>query len=387
MSDCGVGMVDLTQNLSSNPGEPIVHTEIQQTPSPDVCRVPKIIAVGSRIGDYDLQKLLGCGGMGAVFQGFDRNLHRKVAVKVILPEYAADREARERFLREARSTAAINHDNVVTVYQAGIHLGSVYLVMPLLRGSTLEHYLIVNGPLPVRAALRVIRDVLKGLAAAHARGVIHRDIKPANVWLEKPHGRAKLLDFGLAKSFTHKGRTHLTASGVIMGTPTYMSPEQARGYKVDVRTDLYSVGSLLFRLLTGEPPFVRPTVMETLAAVVSDAPPSPMTLNPRVGPELEAFVLKLLAKSPDDRFATCSEVLRALDAVDAEAYARRTRRPTGVPSDIIPMLAKQGETDEDDSNSQVIKTAKRVVTNRQRLAVLGGLLLCLGGWIGWHLGR
>src|SRR5262249_54388258 len=201
------------------------------------------------LAHYRILKLLGRGGMGVVFQAEDTQLQRTVALKLIHPEFAANPVARERFLREARACAALRSDHVVTVYQVGQDRGLPFLAMEFLQGQTLEGRL-RGERLPLPEVLRVGREIAAGLAAAHARGLIHRDVKPATIWLEAPTGRVKLLDFGLARAAgSHSG---LTQTGRIIGTPEFMSPEQARGEDLDARSDLFGLGAVLYALCTGQ---------------------------------------------------------------------------------------------------------------------------------------
>jgi len=185
------------------------------------------------LGPYRVVKELGKGGMGAVYLALDTRLNRKVAFKVMLPEFAANADAKERFLREARAAAQISHDNVVTVHEADERDGVPYIAMQFLQGYPLDQYLKTKGAPPLPHVLRIARETALGLAAAHALGLVHRYIKPANLWLEAPNGRVKVLDFGLAKPVGSE--SELTKSGAVVGTPSYMSPEQARGFKVEVK--------------------------------------------------------------------------------------------------------------------------------------------------------
>jgi serine/threonine protein kinase len=228
-----------------------------------------------RLGGYRVLKLLGEGGMGVVFLAEDVLLCRRVALKVMRPEVARSATARERFLREARSTAAVEHEHIVTIYQVGEDNGVPFLAMPLLRGETLHdrlHHL--QGALPLPDALRIGREIAEGLAAAHGAGLIHRDVKPANIWLEsapagdptpprRTGGRVKLLDFGLART---SASPSLTQSGVVVGTPAYMAPEQARNELIDHRADLFSLGCILYEMTTGARPF---TGGDTMAVLMS----------------------------------------------------------------------------------------------------------------------
>src|SRR5215207_9227721 len=222
------------------------------------------------LGPYRLVKELGKGGMGAVYLAVDTRLGRKLALKVMLPEFAADHDAKERFLREARAAAQVSHDNVVTVYEADEREGVPYIAMQFLRGYPLDQFLKDKGAPALAHVIRIVRETALGLSAAHAIGLVHRDIKPANLWLEAPNGRVKVLDFGLAKPIGTDAE--LTKSGAVVGTPAYMSPEQARGEKVDRRTDLFSLGAVLYRLCTGRPPFNGPNAMAVLTALATQEP-------------------------------------------------------------------------------------------------------------------
>jgi eukaryotic-like serine/threonine-protein kinase len=282
----------------------------------------------NRIGEYEIQDKLGEGGMGAVYRGYDTQLRRSVAIKVLLPEYSANREARERFLREARSAAAISHDNVVTIFHVGDHHGAAYLVMPLLKGLSLEAFFSKKGLPTIPQALRIAREIAAGLAAAHKQGLIHRDVKPGNIWLESPNGRVKILDFGIAKPVGAERRSSITEAGVVMGTPAFMSPEQARGHAVDSRSDLFSLGAILYRLCAGVPPFSRPTVMETLTALVSETPKPIEDYNPTVPTALAELIHRLLARDPAERPDSADAVIRELRQI--ERGGTDERKATGI---------------------------------------------------------
>ena len=265
------------------------------------------------LGPYRVLKQLGAGGMGAVYLALDTRLDRKLAFKVMLPAFAADTQAKERFLREARAAAKISHDNVVTVFEADERDGVPYIAMQYLQGAPLDEYLKNKGVPPLPHVIRIARETALGLAAAHALGLVHRDIKPANLWLESPNGRVKVLDFGLARAVD--AEAELTKSGAVVGTPAYMSPEQARGQKVDHRTDLFSLGGVLYRLCTSTPPFSGPNVMAVLMALGSDDPTPVRELNPNVPVPLAELIHQLLAKKADDRPQTAAEVAKRLRAI------------------------------------------------------------------------
>ena len=270
------------------------------------------------LGKYRVLRRLGRGGMGAVYLGFDPLLHRQVALKVMLPRFAAHAPSRERFFREARAVANVRSDHVVTIHDIGEEAGNPFFAMEYLRGQSLDDWLRTGGTPAVAEAVRVAREIAAGLAAAHGRGLVHRDIKPGNVWLEEPARRVKILDFGLAKaSAATTPEAEITRSGQALGTPAYMSPEQARGDPVDHRTDLFSLGVVLYQLLTGRLPFPGATAFEVLTRLAVHEPAPVRELNPAVPPRLAALVHRLLAKDPAGRPASADEVIRALAATDA----------------------------------------------------------------------
>jgi formylglycine-generating enzyme required for sulfatase activity/serine/threonine protein kinase len=285
-----------------------------------------------RLGPYRVLEVLGHGGMGIVFLAEDPALHRQVALKVMLPDMAQKAAARERFLREARATAQIEHDHIVTIYQVGEDRGIPYLAMQLLRGMSLEDWLRQGNRPTIRQAARIAREAALGLAAAHARGLIHRDIKPANLWLEDRGAgaggrdpsvttiRVKILDFGLARPA--ESDTQLTRLGTILGTPSYMSPEQARGKDLDARSDLFSVGCVLYRLLAGVLPFTGPDAFAVMYELVNTSPRPLRELNPEVPAPLAELVDRLLAKEPERRPATARAAAEALQAIERELGSR-----------------------------------------------------------------
>jgi hypothetical protein len=275
-----------------------------------------------RLDGYPVLGILGEGGMGLVLLARDPRLGRQVAVKVMRPEVALQPGAKERFLREARAAAEVEHERVITIYHVGEAAGRPYLVMPLLRGESLAGRLRREPALPVPEVLRMGREMAEGLAAAHARGLIHRDVKPANVWLEAAGDdparppRVKLLDFGLARPRPEKDAApsgELTLTGLVVGTPSYMAPEQAAGAKVDARADLFSLGVVLYQMSTGRRPPAGPELVQGTAL----EPPDLRAVNPAVPPGLSALVRRLLARTPEGRpesAAAVAEELRKLEA-------------------------------------------------------------------------
>ncbi len=278
-----------------------------------------------RLGPYRVLKILGAGGMGVVFQAEDPQLQRLVALKVMLPTLAAGATARKRFLREAQAAAKLEHDHIVAIYHVGEDRGVPFLAMPFLQGESLDERVKRAGQLPPAEVLRVGRETAEGLAAAHAKGLIHRDIKPGNLWLQgaagaAAGGRVKILDFGLAGVADESGQ-HLTQSGAILGTPAYMAPEQATGQKADARSDLFSLGCVLYRLATGALAFRGADTISTLMAVATESPRPPHEVNPAVPGGLSDLVMKLLAKKPEDRPADATAVVAAIRELEQDRTA------------------------------------------------------------------
>jgi formylglycine-generating enzyme required for sulfatase activity len=268
-----------------------------------------------RLGHYEVLEVLGTGGFGVVLKAFDEMLHRVVAIKVMAPQLASTSPARKRFLREARASAAIRQENVVDIH-AVEEQPIPYLVMEYIAGETLQQRLDRVGPLEVPEVLRIGRQVARGLAAAHAMGLIHRDIKPSNILLESGvEQRVKITDFGLARAADDAS---LTQSGYIAGTPMYMAPEQARGEVIDHRADLFGLGSVLYVMCSGRPPFRAATTLAVLKRVAEDTPRPIREIIPEVPDWLCAVVARLHAKKPAGRFATASEVADLLARYEAE---------------------------------------------------------------------
>ena len=332
-----------------------------------------------RLDSFRVIKLLGSGGMGSVFQAVDSQLNRFVALKVLRSRLAGSEVARQRFLREARAAAALEHDHVVAIYQVGEANGVPYLAMPLLRGQSLHNRIQGGARLANAEVLRIGREIALGLAAAHDRGLIHRDIKPANIWLEEGTGRVKILDFGLARSTEEAGR--LTQDGTILGTPAFMAPEQASGGRaVDHRSDLFSLGCVLYRLATGRAPFAASSNAAMLVAIARNDPVPPRELNPETSPALDELILRLLAKDPLARPQSARAVVDAIREIE---HAVSTAAPTSA----IPAFAiNMGE---EASDSFVLRPAARKPRRRPATwwiaTVLVALLVIGGGLVGLNL--
>jgi eukaryotic-like serine/threonine-protein kinase len=263
---------------------------------------------------YRVLRVLGAGGMGIVFDALDLRLQRHVALKLMKPQLAAQGEQRQRFLREARAAAAIEHPHIVALYQVGEHREIPFLAMQLLKGQSMDERIREGARLPLAECLRIGRETAEALAAAHQRGLIHRDIKPANIWLEAPGGWVKLVDFGLAHVL--EDEVHLTQTGAVVGTPAYMSPEQARGDAIGARSDLFSLGVVLYRLTTGQTPFTGRGTLALLTALATATPQRVSELNPDLPPEFADVIMRLLAKDPAERFESAEAVAEAIRAIE-----------------------------------------------------------------------
>lgn len=276
-------------------------------------------AVG-RLGHYTVFEVIGRGGMGVVFRAFDEKLHRDVAVKVLPPALAVEESARRRFVREARAAAAVRHENVVPIHAVEDGDPVPYLVMACVDGGTLQDRIDGGPPLTVTDILRIGARVADGLAAAHRQGLVHRDVKPANILLDAESGRPLLTDFGLARATDNPA---LTRNGQIAGTPQYMSPEQVNGERVGPRSDLFSLGGVLYAMCTGQPPFRAETTVGVLRKVSDEPAPSLDGATPAVPRRLREIIARLLAKKPGERFDLAEDVAAALDALSADLAAGR----------------------------------------------------------------
>ncbi|HTU22148.1 MAG TPA: serine/threonine-protein kinase [Gemmataceae bacterium] len=309
-----------------------------------------------RLGPYRVLEVLGAGGMGVVFRAEDPQLVRLVALKAMLPSLAASASARQRFVREAQAAAALKHDHIVTIYQVSEDRGVPFLAMEFLEGEPLNARLEREGKLPLAEILRIGREIALALAAAHKRELIHRDIKPANIWLEgepAPAGagasasgsfvigaRVKILDFGLARAV--REGTQLTQQGAIIGTPAYMAPEQAQGQSLDGSCDLFSLGCVLYRMATGVPAFRGTDIVSTLMAVATEEPKPPVSLNLELPTRLSDLILRLLAKTPEERPPSAQAVADELHAI-TEAEKLPKPKVAEAPSPRTQPAARQGK--------------------------------------------
>ena len=309
-----------------------------------------------RLGEYEIVELIGKGGMGVVLKGYQKELQRYVAVKVLSPHLATSGAARRRFAREAQATAAVVHPHVMAIHSVQANVKLPYLVMPYLACQSLQDRLDEQGPLPIQDILRIGMQAALGLSAAHAQGLVHRDVKPANILLENNVDRVLLTDFGLARAVDD---ATLTRTGIIAGTPQYMSPEQANGENLDPRSDLFSLGSVLYALCTGRPPFRADTTFGVLRRIRETSPRSIREINPEIPEWFERIVLKLLEKEIHRRPDTAAEIADLL-----EHCLAHLQQPTSI---ALPEGLREWTRPEEQS-------APRSGTRRKRVVVVSSLI-------------
>jgi serine/threonine protein kinase len=291
---------------------------------------------------YEIQAKLGDGGMAAVYKALDLKLNRIVAVKILRDSYASDPQFLVRFEREAKQAANLNHPNIVRVYDVGEDGDLHYIVMEYIEGSNLKEAIVRDAPFPTQQALEIGAQICDAIAYSHTMGLIHRDIKPQNILLDKA-GRAKVTDFGIAKSGT---AATLTEAGITLGTVHYFSPEQAKGQRVLPQSDIYSIGIVLYEMLTGQIPFDSDNPVALALKHIEEAPTPPRRINPNIPPVVERIVLRAIAKDPAQRFASADELSKALRNLEDQAEAgtqavRSSAPPTGSRSSAVPPAASE----------------------------------------------
>src|SRR4051794_27478659 len=290
--------------------------------------------VGEVLSDrYELEELVGTGGMSSVFRAHDRLLDRKVALKILHEQYTQDDDYVERFRREARAVAALSHPNIVTVIDRGEHEGRQFIVFEYVAGENLKRLIERRGPAPVTTALELGMQIARGLSFAHQQGLVHRDVKPQNVLLNGD-GQAKVTDFGIARSLDVQHG--MTQTGTVLGTSDYIAPEQAQGQRVDEHTDVYSLGVVLYELLTSEVPFPGENFVAVAMRHINEPPPPIRDKRPDVPPRVEAAIQRAMAKEPSDRFRTMADLCDELDACLEEL---RSGRHTDVTA-VVPAVGK-----------------------------------------------
>ena len=292
--------------------------------------------IGKTLGHYQITNPLGKGGMGVVYQARDERIGRDVAIKVLPMEYAADKDRLRRFEQEARAAGQLNHPNILTLYDVGTQEGAPYIVTELLQGESLQE-IVHPGGLGVRKSVDIAVQIANGLAAAHEKGIIHRDLKPANVFITRD-GYVKILDFGIAKLASPRSvhgseettlMNETTEAGKLLGTVGYVSPEQLRGQPVDHRTDIFSLGCVLYEMLAGQRAFRGATAVDTVTAILSKDPVPLSALGLEIPTALHAIVSQCLEKSPEDRFSTAHDVALALRLLSGQAEMIRPQPERG----------------------------------------------------------
>jgi len=328
--------------------------------------------LGQTLGPYEVLEIVGRGTMGAVYKAQHQSLGRVCALKVLPQGFARDPSFVERFRREGRAAAAINHPSVIQVFDVGQDKGYSFIVMEYVEGRTLSDQLRLDGPLPPDTALSLMKQTAAALVAAHSLGIVHRDIKPGNI-LITTSGTIKVADFGLAKRSGVD--VDVTAPGSRLGTPLYMPPEVAEGRPADARSDLYSLGATFYYALAGHPPFDAQSTAAVMVKILSEQPPPLDTEAPQAPPALRGIIHRLLAKDPAKRFQTAQEVLDALEGRQAPPRQRRAPAPPKLPAAQAPPPPPQGIGGDWEAR------LRRAMARRRRrlvLAVLLGVLAIAG---------
>ncbi len=400
-----------TESTEPGPAKPaIAHRVVTPSPRQTLDDIP----TGAHLGPFEIVQRLGAGGMGEVYEARDSRLGRNVALKVLPRHVLADREGLARFALEARSASALNHPNIVTIFEIGQADASPYLAMELIDGWTLRH-LIDAGPLPIRRALDLATQIAEGLAKAHQAGIVHRDLKPENIMVTRD-GFVKILDFGLAKLQNREPHgapgsgpleASLTQAGFILGTPDYMSPEQAAGRPLDRRSDQFAAGLIFYEMLTHKQVFHRATPIQTLSAIIEEEPEPLEKQNARVPPPLRWVIERCLAKQPEDRYASTRELARDLKQIRdnlsdfPQASEPRASRLVDIPGAAGPTPSPAaGAPVRSDASGDAARSAKaspaRTAAHRSArragefglLLLLGAVLFAGGAGIGhWFRGR
>jgi len=316
-------------------------------------RRPAFPMIGQTLDHYRIESKLGEGGMGVVYEARDTHLDRPVAIKILPADKVADPGRKQRFVQEAKAASALNHPNIVTIYDIRSQDGTDFIVMEHIKGRTLDQLIAAKGMRPARA-LEYAVQIADAMAQAHGAGILHRDLKPSNIMVTDD-GRAKLLDFGLAKlleptdsladAITLVARP-LSKEGAVMGTAAYMSPEQAEGQKLDGRSDIFSFGSVLYEMVTGRRPFTADSQLSILTKILKEEPAPPRQLDTSIPPELEKLILRCLRKDPARRYQTMADLKVALEDLQAEPISGLSSRRKWAWAALVPCWWKtSGEID------------------------------------------
>ena len=338
---------------------------------------------GARLGRYQIIAPLGSGGMGEVYRALDTRLEREVAIKILPESVARDPDRLARFDREAKAVAALSHPNILALHDAGTEDGTSFAVMELLEGETLRAR-IAQGPLTARRSIDTAVQIARGLAAAHAKGLVHRDLKPENVFLVAD-GQVKILDFGLAKTTSATSDADATATdaavtdpGTVLGTVGYMAPEQVRGQNVDARSDLFALGAVLFEMVSGQRAFKRDTSAETLTAILREDPPELPAASLAQAPALDQIVRHCLEKTPSERFQSARDVVFALEALGR-------LDPSSSPSGGVRADSRAGATPS--APAALPSDALQKKRRTPLIAAVVAAIVVVGGLAAWQFGK